>query len=95
MAEVVLGVGVLGVGHEGGEEGVGVEDVDAHRGIDHVWHEGGADLGLFGFLFEAGDFAVGSDLHDAELRDLMGADGERGEGDVGPESSICCWSMRA
>ena len=88
MAEVMLGVGVLGVGHEGGEEGVGVKDVDTHGGIDHLWHEGGADLGFFRFLFEAGDLAVGSDFHDAELRDLMGVDGERGEGDVGPSVDV-------
>ena len=40
-------------------------------------------LGLLGFFFEADDFAVAGDLDDAKLRDLIGADGQGGEGDFG------------
>ncbi len=83
MAEVVLGVGVLGVLDEFGQEDVGVEEVDAHGDVDHLGIEGGADSGLFGLLFEAGDLAVAGDLDDTEGGDLVGADGERGQGDVG------------
>ena len=49
-----------------GEQDVGVEEVDAHRGVDHVGVEGRADVGLLGLLDEAGDLAVAGDLDDAE-----------------------------
>ena len=83
MAEVVLGVGVFGVLHQFRQQDVGVEEVDAHGGVDHVGHEGRAHGGLLGLLFKAGDFAVTRHLDDAEGRDLVGTDGQGGDGDVG------------
>ena len=83
VAEVVLGVGVFGVLDELGQEDVGVEDVDAHGDVDHVGVEGGADAGFFGLLLEAGDLAVAGDFDDTEGGDLVGRDGQGGEGDVG------------
>ncbi len=83
VAEVVFGVGVLGILDEFGQEDVRVEDVDAHGDVDHIRVEGRADLGLFGFFFEADDLSVAGDLDDAEGGDFVGSDGEGGEGDVG------------
>ena len=83
VAEVVFGVGVFGVADELGKEDVGVEEVDAHGNVDHVWIEGRADVGFFGFFDEACDLAVLGDFDDTELGDLVGGDGQRGEGDVG------------
>jgi hypothetical protein len=45
VAEVVGGVGVFGVLHQLGEQDVGVEEVDAHGGVDHLGIEGRAQFG--------------------------------------------------
>ncbi len=69
--------------HELRQQDVGVEDVDAHRGVHHLRVEGRADVGGLGLFLKAEDLAVAGYLDDAELRDLVGADGQGGEGDLG------------
>jgi hypothetical protein len=83
VAEVVLRLRVFGVANEGGEQDVGIENVDAHGGVDHAGVEGGADVGFLRLLEKAGDLAVAGDLDDAEAGDVGGLDGQGGEGDVG------------
>ena len=83
VAKVVGGVGVFGVLDELGQQDVGVEEVDAHGGIHKVGVEGRADLGGLGFFDKSGDFAGARDLDDAEAGDLVGRDGQGGNGDVG------------
>jgi len=83
VAEVVAGVGIFGVADEFREKDIGVEDVDAHRDIDHLGIEGRANVGGLGLLDEAGDLAVLGDLDDAKLGNFVGGDGQGGEGDVG------------
>ena len=77
------GVGIFGVLHQLGEQDVGVEEVDAHGGVDHVGVEGRAQVGGLGLLDEAGDLAVARDLDDAEAGYIGGLNGQGGEGDVG------------
>ena len=83
-AEIVAGVGILGVFMEGVEEDIGLEDVDAHGGADHVRVEAGADgIAVLGLLLEAGDAEILVDLGDAEAAGFVGRHLDGGEGDVG------------
>jgi hypothetical protein len=83
LTEIVMGLGVLRIGEKDWDHELGVEDVDAHGDVDHLGVEGGAEFGLFGLFFKAGDFSSAGDLDDTEGGDLVGADGQGGEGDVG------------
>ena len=40
VTEVVLGIRVFGVAHQFGQQDVGIEEVDAHGGVDHLRIEG-------------------------------------------------------
>ena len=88
VAEVVGRVGVLRVLHQLGKQDVGIEEIDAHGGVNHVRVEGRAQVGGLGLLDEAGDLAVAGHLDHAEAIDLFGRDGQRGQGDVGPGVAV-------
>ena len=83
MAEVMPRLGVLCVFHQLGNQNIGVEQVNAHRDVHHVRVERRAHLSFRGFLDKAGDLTVAGHLHHAELRDLIGKDRQRSDGDVG------------
>ena len=62
---------------------LGVEDVNAHRGVDRVGVERRTEGGGCGLLLEAEHFAGRAHLDDAEPRNLVGRDGKRGQRDLG------------
>ena len=80
MAEVVLGVGILGVGDEGLEQDFGAEDVDAHVDVDGVGIEGRANGGGLGLFLEPEDLALAADFDHAEAADLIRRYGNGGQG---------------
>ncbi len=79
------------------DEGLAVEDVDAHRGLIQIGVGGLAELaeqrgrdpqlvehgGVLGFLDEFDDFPLGIGVHDAEARRVGARDGEGGERHLG------------
>ena len=75
VAEVVGGVGIFGVLDEFGQEDVGVEEVDAHGGVDHIGIERRTQVGGLGLLDEAGDLAVARHFDDAEPEYFLRSDG--------------------
>ncbi len=83
MPEVVRGVGVFGVLHQFRKKNVGIEEVDAHRGVDHVGVEGRANVGGLRLLDKPCHFAIACDLNDAEAGDFIGRDRERSQGNFG------------
>ena len=62
---------------------LGLEDVNAHGGIDGVGIEGRAEGGGGRLLLEAEDLAVLAHFDNAEARDFIRRDGQRGQGDLG------------
>lgn len=88
MAEVVLGVRILGVSDQLRQKDVGVEEIDAHGSIDHFGIEGRSQAGFLGLFDKAGDLTVTCHLDHAEGRDLAGTDGEGSDGDLGPAVDV-------
>src|SRR5262249_39889627 len=83
FAEIVVGVLVLGVLQENGNEDVGVEEVNSHRGGDFFGIIGRSQLGERGLLFETGHAVVGVNGHYAEAIGFVGIDLYGRERDVG------------
>ena len=83
MAEVVLRIGVFGVGDQGFQQELGVEDVDAHRGIDRVGIEGRPEGGCRRLFLEAADLAVRPTSTTPNRETSSGAIGQRGQGNIG------------
>ena len=76
MPEIVLGSGIFCVFQQFRQQRVRVEDVDAHRGIDHVRHERRAEAGVLRLLLETAHLAVLCHLYDAELIHILWPDGQ-------------------
>jgi hypothetical protein len=83
VAEVVLRVGIFGVGNQRLQQRFGIEDVDAHRSIHLGGTEGRAKARGSRLLEKALDFALGVHLDDAEARNFVGLNGQGGEGHFG------------
>ena len=82
VAEVVLRVGIFGVGDQRLQKYFSVEDVNAHGGIDGVGVEGRAEGGGRRLFLEAENFAGVAHLDNAEARHLFRSDGQRGQRDL-------------
>ena len=65
LAEIVAGLGVLGIGDEDRDHEVSVEYIDAHGAVDSVRVQAGA-FGHSRLLFEADDAPVLVGFDDAE-----------------------------
>ncbi len=61
-------VGSSAVLHQRGEKHVGVEEIDAHGGVNHGGIEGRAEIGGLWLLMKADDLAGAGYFDDAEAR---------------------------
>src|SRR5215469_1619084 len=83
LAEVVGGLGILRIGEERGDQELGIEDVDTHRGVA-VARLVRRGLGFVGFLFEADDAPVLVGFNDTKLTGRFGRGNfDGGDGDFG------------
>ena len=66
FAEVVAGIGILGIFQQHRDEDVGVEDVNSHGAGNLCGIVGRTDIGLLRLFEEASDTAVAVDFHHTE-----------------------------
>ena len=83
LAEIVPGIGVFGIGDQGGQEHLSIEKVDAHGGVDFVGMQA-RRFRIFWFFLEADDAPVAIGFDHAETSGgFLGGDFEGGDGDFG------------
>ena len=83
VAKVVLRAGVLGIGDQRLEQHLGVEDINAHRGIHRVGIERRPERGRQRLLLETENLSRLSHLDNAQLPALFRRNRQRGQRDLG------------